>query len=219
MKRDQSIKRPVAHCRGGDDYFHSLLPILDGPREFDDVQLWDFSGIPFGSAARWVSLFKTLKGYDTVRAIGLIRDAEEDAAAKADELRGAFRNAGLAVPPNPGQIMPATPSTGYLIIPSGQPSGCIEDAFLDAVLPEAQIACARKFLECVDRLERNNAWRSKVLVHSLISASDKPSSTLGQSVKQGKLWDFIRPSLSAILDFVRGLVNAMGTSSTLSPPP
>jgi hypothetical protein len=47
----------------------------------------------------------------------------------------------------------------------------------------------------------------------------KPSSTLGQSVMQGKLWDFTRPSLSVLLDFNRGLVGGNGTLSTPLLPP
>lgn len=208
-QRPQAIKRPVAIAVEGDDYFYSLLPVLDGPPEFDVVQLWDFSAQESGSSAeRWLTLFKSLRGFDGVRAIGLIRDAEDNAVERHTEMQRALRNNALGVPPRPRDVLAGHPATGFLIMPHGAAAGCIENSFLDAAVADAPMNCAQDFLRCVDREERNDNWRAKVLVHALITASDKPSSTLGQSVMQGKLWHLSHPSLSVMVEFIRDLIHA-----------
>ena len=83
----------------------------------------------------------------------------------------------------------------------------MEHALLDALTPELKIECAKDFLRCVDELGHKDNWRAKVQVHALIAACEDPSSTLGQSAKKG-LWDFGRPSLKKIIDFVKQLADA-----------
>ncbi|MCY2951688.1 MAG: hypothetical protein NTU53_06880 [Planctomycetota bacterium] len=199
----RSICKPVAVAVEGADYFYSLLAQIDGPVEFADVQLWDFAEI--GSPERFVQLLKSLAGFSTkIRAVGLIRDAEESAESKRSELRRAFERNGLAVPSQAGVIAAGPPATGFLVMPVGKESGCIEHAFLESGACAASLECAKAFLKCVDRSDRNDNWRAKVQVHAIIAASDHPSATLGQSVKQ-KLWNLSHPTLGVMLDFVRRL--------------
>ena len=207
MKRSQAprpISKPIAIAVEGADYFYSLLAQIDGPPEFAEVQLWDFSEV--GSADRFLQLLKSLAGFCTkVRAIGLIRDAEESAESSRNELRLAFERNGLAAPFEAGEIAAGPPATGFLVMPVGKKSGCIEHAFLDSASCAATLECAKAFLKCIDRGGRNDNWRAKVQVHAIIAASDRPSATLGQSVRQN-LWDLSHPSLAIMLDFVRRLI-------------
>ena len=105
----------------------------------------------------------------------------------------------------------SVPHVGYLLIPHDKPSGCLEDACLEAsTLAQEHVSCADKFLECI--LQHipplNPNWRAKVRLHALIAGSGKnPAMTLGQSAKAG-LWDFTHESLKIMLDFLQMMCEA-----------
>ncbi len=201
----QEIKQPIIIAVEGADYFHFLMSQLDGPPEFENVQLLDFGGV--SGLSSWLTVFKSLdQSRVTVEKLGVIRDAEADATGAAEHVKSCLRSSGYPVPSGPDEIATAVnmPSTSFLIVPVDQQSGCLEDACLNALVDEEMVPCAETFLACVDRSNKNDAWRSKVKAHALISGSDKPALTLGQSARAG-LWDFNAPSLKAIIDFVRKL--------------
>ncbi len=201
--RKRSIDKPVAVAVEGNDYFYALLARIRNDPAFADVQLWNFCEAPGYDPKRWLGLFKTLPNYvERVRAICFIRDAEDSAAQRQAELRGAFVDNGLAAPDQPLQLTPGPPVTGYLVMPHGKNSGCLENALLEAVRPNVPLACAGAYLTCVDRRERNDNWRAKVQVHAIIAAGDSPPMTLGESVQQDQLWDFSGDALRVMLDFI-----------------
>lgn len=205
FRRKSEIKKPVAIVVEGADYLYLLLSQIDGPPEFDEVQLWNYSDV--GNVKRWLELFKALPDFATVTAIGVIRDAEENRELLTRATQKAFLKTGFKVPSESLEVTDGTPRTGMLIMPNGEPSGCLEHAVLSAVKPEAPVECAEQFQKCVDDGSRNDNWRAKVKVHALIAASRKPSQTLGQSAKSG-LWDFDAPSLRIMLDFIRSMCSS-----------
>jgi hypothetical protein len=189
----------------GQDYFHVILEQIKNDPELQEIQLWDFTGDDTGSLPRWLRLFKTLEGFsEKVRAIGIIRDAEDDAVAMTQSVATALRNNGFDAPSAPLRISSSKPAVGFLLLPHGRNSGCLEHAILEAAGAQLPLRCAEEFLECVDDGQRNENWRAKVKVHALIAATKNPACTLGQSAKAA-LWDFHHPSLSVIKGFLKGL--------------
>jgi len=197
------IQRPVAVIVEGNDYFRLLLSQVDGPQEFEQVQLWNFS--EHGNLERFIALFKTLRGYDTVRAIGVIRDCEESRETASNGVRRSLANNQLQLPELPGIKHDGTRALGYLLMPHDQQSGCLENALLSAATPAQRLDCARDFLACVNDPERNDSWRAKVQVHSLIAAARNPAWTIKESAEAG-LWDFSHASLQVMLTFIRDLL-------------
>jgi hypothetical protein len=203
QKSLKPIKRPVALIVEGNDYFRTLLSQIDGPQEFDQVQLWNYS--EHGNLERFIALLKTLRCFDTVRAIGVIRDCEESREIASNSVRRSFTNNQLQPPDSPGVRRDGTRALGYLLMPHDQDSGCLENALLSAATPELRIQCADEFLTCVNDPERNDNWRAKVRVHSLIAAADNPAWTIGESARAG-LWNFSHESLHIMLKFIRDLI-------------
>jgi hypothetical protein len=74
------------------------------------------------------------------------------------------------------------------------------------------VDCAEKYLECIGATERNENWKAKVKVHSLIAASRNPAWTLSESAKGG-LWDFAHPSLVVMKDFMRLLCETLNSEA------
>ena len=203
-QEEAEIRKPFAIVVEGKDYKYFLQRASEFEREFDDVQLFDFAQL---ALHRWLKLFRTLPNFRSIRGIGIIRDAEEISRNTETALRNALRRNNLCVPSSPLQVVGSHPAVGYLIMPHGYGSGCLEVAVLDAAKPGMPIECVEEYLACVDRRERNDAWRAKVKVHALIAASEKPFLTLGESAAAG-LWDFERPSLKVMLDFIRSILTS-----------
>lgn len=203
-----SILRPVNVAVEGQDYFHTLLEQIKDDPEFQDIQLWNFAGDDSGNLARWLDLFRTLEGFaEKVRAIAIIRDAEDNAAAMTRRVVGALKDNGFDAPDDPLCISSSRPAVGFLLLSHERDSGCLEHAMLEAASSHLPLQCAEDFLKCVDDGQRNENWRAKVKVHALIAASKNPAFTLGQSAKAG-LWNFDHPSLSVVRDFLKRLCEA-----------
>ena len=190
----------------GEDELYSLIPQIDCV--FENVQL-----IVTGRNLRdeLVGL-QVATNFDNIRNIGVILDAEQSTDATIKSVQTAFQRNNLPDPTQPYQIAD-THYTDLFIICQNNEMGCFEDAFLDSLAEnDPKLACAKAFLACVDDPARNDRWRSKVLVHSLIAASKQPSITLGESVKSNQ-WDWSQPSLKAIVDFI-GSVASGGQNDT-----
>jgi hypothetical protein len=200
-----SIKRPVALVVEGVDLLHLIRSqIMDDP-SLDRVQLFDFGSID--DLPAWLRLFVTLSGFNAVETLGVIRDAEYSSASAIDAVKSAMISVGYTPPTRVLEIAPGRPNLGYMILPHDQDSGCVEDSLLASVDGLPSVACVKRFLACVDDGSRNSNWRAKVQVHAMIAGSRYPNLTLGDSAKAG-LWDFTKPPLRVILDFVRSLNDA-----------
>ena len=205
--RKSSIEKPVAVAVEGLDYFYTLLNQIKDAPDLQDVQLWDFKGPDNGELSRWLSLFKKLEGFeDRVRAIGVIRDAEDNAAGMADRIKSAFGNNGFPIPDGPMVVTSGKPAVGFLLIPHGADSGCLEHAVLQAASPDLPMQCVEEYLDCVEHGGRNPNpnWRAKLKVHALIAAGKNPAWTLSESARAG-LWDMEHAAVRVMMDFIRKL--------------
>ncbi len=207
LERSRIVK-PVAVAVEGGDYLYMLLGQIKNDPDLQDVQLWDFKGREGGDLLRWLRLFTTLDGYrQTIRALGIIRDAEADARRCFQSTCQAFRGAGLEPPQHPMEVGTARPAVGVLLMPHGKPSGCLEHAMLEAAGPGVPLHCAEDYLQCVGADAANDNWNAKVKVHALIAAAKNPAWTLSESALGG-MWDFGHPSLAVMKAFMRRLSSA-----------
>ena len=208
--RKSSIEKPVAIAVEGLDYLYTLLSQIKDDPDLQDVQLWDFERSGSCDPSDWLKMFKTLEGFDDrVRAVGIIRDSEGSAANMADSIRFAFERHGLSVPKESMDVIPGKPAVGFLLMPHGKDSGCLENAILEAASPDLPMQCVKEYLDCVENGKKspNPNWRAKMKVHALIAAGKKPARTLGESVRAG-LWDMKHPAMRVMIDFIRKLKDA-----------
>lgn len=196
------IVKPVAVAVEGRDYLYTLLNQIKDDPYLQDVQLWDFKEANNGDFGRWLKLFTTLDGFgDKIRAIGVIQDAEENAASSFQCTAQALRNVGLVPPAQPAETTTGKPAIGILVMPQNSPSGCLEHAMLEARRPDVPLQCAEQYLQCVGVGTKGENWQAKVKVHALIAASDNPAWTLSESIAAG-VWDFAKPSLGIMKEFI-----------------
>ena len=103
-------------------------------------------------------------------------------------------------------VTPGKPAVGFLLIPHGEDSGCLDHAVLQAVTPGLPVQCVEEYLKCVENgnTHPNPNWRAKLKVHALIATGKNPAWTLGQSVSAG-LWNMEHTALRVMIDFIRKL--------------
>ena len=73
------------------------------------------------------------EGFEAIRTISLIADADNSRESSLKELRDAFHEAKLPVPANPSESAPGPPSVLVECIPIGRDTGALEDVILEAI--------------------------------------------------------------------------------------
>lgn len=197
----QKLDKPVQLLVEGREYEHVFKHISDSDT-CSCIQVHDFSRVDQSPRPLLASLPK-FTGFANVRVIAVIRDAEDDPAAKHDQVRDAFRRAHLPEPKNAGQIQRGEPSTGYLIVPASGP-GCLETAFYNSATNQA---IRDHVIECVDKCKanQNDNWRHKAIVHSMVAVSNTPEAPLALSLKFG-IWDRASSEFGRLNAFLSELI-------------
>jgi hypothetical protein len=197
----QIIESEVAIAVEGKEFVHFLCNQIEVFPECRNVQFWNYCPLTF---ADWLEGFKKLHGFEKVKSLGVVCDAEASASNTLRSLQGALRRHELPIPARPGEFISGSPTIGVLIVPVGRQSGCLEDAVWESLTNHPDKEYVEQFQRQVDK-DRNDNWRAKVRVHAMIAASRKPEHTLGQSVKSG-LWDLNAESIKAMREFIKGLI-------------
>ncbi len=200
----QRIEKTLALLVEGAAYVATLSKMLDAHTAFA-VQIFNFKqeGV---TLRQYMKAFVRLKGFSKLEAIGVICDAEESHTGTSQSVRDVFSGLGLPRPEASSSFTHGPPRTGYLIVPDGKKSGCLEHAFLAACKNENLKISAEAFLKSVDDGERNDNWRAKVMVYAMIAGSEKPEATLATSMGLS-LWDTNASALCVMRDFAVGLCN------------
>lgn len=209
------IEKEVVIAVEGSNFKQFLEPRKSG---LGNVQILDFKrgGLELKS---WLGSFRGIRGFDKIKAFGIICDAEISALSMQQSIESLLRVNGFATPERPKGIAQGDPNVSYLIVPDGESSGCLEHAMLKASSPELPQKCAEDFLGCVEAYYEQNDiqmrkeefalenWRAKVKVNSLIASSKKPEMSMGVSVHRD-MWDWTQPSLKVMLDFIEDLAHS-----------
>ena len=143
----------------------------------------------------------------SLRAIGVVRDADDDAAGAFRSICDQVRNAGCEPPAVHGEFSDAVPSIGVFIVPDGTEPGAIETLCRRSKKGDAAAACVDEFLSCLDE---HAAMRStnidKSFAHAYLAAMKDPVARVGEGAMQGT-WDFESPAFAELSDFLRELAS------------
>ena len=141
----------------------------------------------------------------TLRAIGVIRDADQDASGAFRSVCDHLRNTGYEPPTVHGRFSDAAPSVGVFIVPDGVGPGAIETLCRRSKEGDEVAKCADEYLRCLDG---NDAMRStnedKSFAHAYLAAMQDPVARVGEAARQG-VWDFDSAAFADLSEFVRTL--------------
>lgn len=192
---------------GADAFYFVLSQFLKKGNEFAAIHLYDFGSIS-ELKLQMETLFKAPGFKECIKAVGVMRDAEDNANSATSSVREAFESVGIEAPASAGEIRRGAPACGFYLFPDNANPGCLENACLNAYGNPEDVQCAKAFLDCAERGDKSPNWQAKTLVHALIAIGDKPELTLGDSAKTG-LWNPQSHGLVRIKSFLQNLCDAV----------
>ena len=138
-------------------------------------------------------------------AIGVVRDADDDAAGAFRSVCDHIRNVGYEPPAVHGEFSDAMPSIGVFIVPDGEAPGAVETLCRRSRAGDDVSRCVDEYMRC---LHEHEAMRStnvdKTFAHAYLAAMGDPVARVGEGALQG-VWDFGSPAFSKLSGFLRSL--------------
>lgn len=143
----------------------------------------------------------------TLRAVGVLRDADSDARAAWDSVRDAVEASNLRAPDAHGGFSDGLPAVGVFIVPDGRAPGALETLCAQSVAGTPGGGCVEQYLDCLDRggaLASTN--RDKSFAHAWLASRRDPVARVGEAAKQGE-WNFDHPAFTPLARFVERLTS------------
>lgn len=158
------------------------------------------------------------KGFQDVKSIGIIRDAEKNAAAALQSVQSSLKNAAskhnvdLAVPTEPETLVSdGQRAIGVLILPGHGRPGMLETLLCHTFAGTPENACVDAFFNCV--AEARLGWAAerpdKARAQALIATQPLPHVSVGVAAKEG-YWDLNHAVLEPVRAFLQSVVAAAG---------
>lgn len=143
----------------------------------------------------------------TLRAIGVVRDADDDAGSAFDSVRDSIRVVGYVPPPSHGEFSDEVPAIGVFIVPDGTEQGAIETICRRSVGTDETAKCVDGYLKCLadhDAMYSRNPDKS--FAHAYLAAMKDPMARVGEGASQG-VWNFASPAFAELSGFLRRLAD------------
>lgn len=211
-KENKKIQPNIKHlilCEGNDEkwFFIWYLEYLikNGHSELDCIQIEDIGGNE--DIKKQLGLWKLSPGFEQLKTIGIIRDAEKDADAAVRSINQCFSDNGLIVPDAPFSLSVSSdgPNTIYGILPgfveNGElKNGTLEDLCLQILIDKQSESKMDMIQEYLKELQTTFDYKihhiHKSKLHTYFASDDKYiGSKIGEAAKIGA-FDFESPCLA-----------------------
>ena len=147
-----------------------------------------------------------------LRAIGIVRDADQNPTGAWQSVRDAVSAADLRPPERPAEFSDASPRVGIFIVPDSESEGALETLCLRSVAENPAAHCVERYLTCLDeRHAMSSRNRDKSFAHAYLASRSDPVARVGEAAQQG-VWDFDHQAFAAINNFLRQLAGIASNS-------
>jgi hypothetical protein len=128
-----------------------------------------------------------------VKALGVIRDADQDATYAFHSIRNDLQAVRLPVPEVLETLVGHNPRVGVMLLPGGNRIGMLEDLCLDSIAQDSVfLHCVTKYFQCLEQqgiVLRDNVI-SKAKIQVFLASREKPGLRLGEAAGKGYWpWD------------------------------
>ena len=159
------------------------------------------------------SLLKSSEVSDSVRTVGVIRDADESSRRAFQSVGDALRFYDLPTPKqNGGFAHSQGRSVGVLILGDSGGRGMLESVLLRTIGDPHQ-ECIHQFFGCMRRKQsgQRSANGPKAIVHAYIATTQFPQVSVGVAA-QKNIWNLDHLELGQVRAFLRQLSESSGES-------
>ena len=194
----------------GKDALNFIVALCNHLAFSPQPEIRNFGGV--SELREFLNLLPRVSGFQDVKSIGIIRDAEGDAAAALQSVQSSLRNAGLTAPEEPAQLVSdGQRAIGVLILPGQGRPGMLETLLCDTFAGKPENACVDAFFNCVS--EARQGWSAerpdKARAQVLITTQPLPHVSVGVAAKE-KYWDLNHAVLEPVRAFLQSVVAAAG---------
>ncbi len=175
-----------------------------------NIQVHDFGGVT--DLQIYLPEFVDISGFRAsavrpgVRSLGIVRDAEQNAASAFQSVQSALQKAGLPVPDDPGKRNPGPPAVTAYILPGGGQSGMLETLLCHTFDADPVRKCIDDFFSCVDALPGSQPAprRDKARAHAYLTTMAEPHVSVGVAA-QKDYWPLNHQAFADLRNFLKSL--------------
>ena len=169
------------------------------------IEVHDFGGV--NELKNYLPAFVNIPGFGDVTRLGIIRDAEHNAASALQSVQSVVKNAGLLPPDHVQGFAAGTPSVGVLILPGHEQSGMLETLLCRTFADEPENGCIDEFFKCLQNQANLSLKRDdKSRAYAFLSTKDHPQSSVGVAAKKG-YWNLDHDAFIDVRDFLTELAS------------
>lgn len=212
------VKEHLILCEGRDAQefliaFLNSKALAENPAFSNDIQVMDFGGNE--QLAGYLSILKNMEGFQKVKSILIVRDAEKDPRAAMDTIRATLTNCGFPAPERPCQIAKSEQlKIGYVLFPTCTAEvipGALEDLCLSILAEdnnEAILAEIDKLIQTLGKeFGRKFPHEFKTKLHSYFSVTDEfVSLKIGEAAK-AKAFNWYSEKLIPLKNFIVEMIS------------
>ena len=184
------------------NFFDELVKHL----KIEDLQIQDFGGVDEFKGFLGV-MVKQSGFHDTVRMLGIVRDAETSAQGAFQSVQSSLRNAGLPVPAHPGEPASAAPAVNVLILPGDGDHGMLETLLCRTFADTPVDRCIDDFFRCFEMSEEGAPIRNpdKARAHAFLATREMPHVSVGVAARKRYWGNFDHDAFREIHRFLSSL--------------
>lgn len=166
-----------------------------------DVQIQNFGGV--SELRTFLRAFVKASDFSRVRSLGIVRDAEKDAAGAFASVQGSLRHASLPVPHAVEERAGNHPEVSVMILPGGNRSGMLETLLCETFGGDDVCTCIDAFFDCVKGIRGRAGDRlDKARARVFLATRPHPHLSLGDAAQRG-YWDLDHTTLKPLHEFLR----------------
>ena len=202
MPEPQSISGSIQLLVEGNDQRNFFSALCD-EIAVADVQIQNFGGVP--ELRGFLLALSNAPDFGRVSSIGIVRDAERNAADALRSVQGSLHNAGLPAPDRPGVRVGEHPAASVLILPGDNRPGMLETLLCETIEDTPEARCIDAFFECVEALpDVSIGRRDKARAQAWLATRPDPHVSVGVAA-QKDYWDLDHAALGQVRDFLTAL--------------
>lgn len=175
-----------------------------------DIQIVSFGGI--SNLEPYLKLLPSLEGYEGIKSIVIVRDAEKDPDKAVNHVKKSLKKANLPVAAKPFEYAKSVISIAFMISPgfvknaNGKNvlcAGTLENLCLDIVKDNSTFDCVDKYIECIKSKGQKVKRLHKTKLHTYLSGKDNfVGLKIGEASKAGA-WNWNHDNLKPFIDVIK----------------
>ena len=168
-----------------------------------NIQIHNFGGV--GQLRDFLEGLVDATGFQAVKSVGIVRDAETSAQAAFQSVQSSLRNAGLPVPNRPEERTDGSPAVTVLILPDNNRPGMLETLLNETFTNTPEEACINAFFECIEDSSGVPIQRPhKARAQAYLATKPEPHLSVGVAAKRD-YWDLDHPIFDQLRQFLTAL--------------